>query len=139
MAEGLLTTVEKWVTHQIGRVIAHEAMLPALVMVAGMSQLLSPSGGWLHRWAGFRDPLPHDGLPSCAWHLKSTTASCGRRRTVIRRLWSDKTLVQFDCQPVDFPSELGVGLEFQFLLLEVMIGLSLLERRLSILADHDEG
>jgi hypothetical protein len=41
----LLTTVEKWVTHQIGRVIGHEAMLPALVMVVGMSQLLSPSGG----------------------------------------------------------------------------------------------
>jgi hypothetical protein len=41
----LLTTVEKWVTYQIGRAIGRKAMLPALVMVVGMSQLLSPSGG----------------------------------------------------------------------------------------------
>jgi hypothetical protein len=40
----LLTKVEKWVTHQIGRVIDPEAIPPALVMVAGMSQLLSRSG-----------------------------------------------------------------------------------------------
>jgi hypothetical protein len=44
IAEGLLTTLEKWVTHQIGGVIGHEAMPPALVMVAGMSQLRSRSG-----------------------------------------------------------------------------------------------
>jgi len=40
---------------------------------------------------------------------------------------------------VDFPSQLGVGLELQFLLLEVVIGLRLLECGLPILADHHEG
>jgi hypothetical protein len=36
--------------------------------------------------------------------------------------------VQFGCEPVDFPSQLGVGLELKFLRLEVVIGLRLLER-----------
>jgi len=39
---------------------------------------------------------------------------------------------------VDFPSQLGVGLELQFLRLKVVIGFRLLERRLTVLADHDE-
>jgi len=40
---------------------------------------------------------------------------------------------------VDFPSQLGVGLELQFLCLEVVIGFRLLESGLPILADHHEG
>ena len=46
--------------------------------------------------------------------------------------------VQFGGERVDLPSQLGVGLELQFLRGEVKIRLGLLERRLPVLADHDE-
>src|SRR6478609_10994464 len=77
--------------------------------------------------------------PNSAWRWKFIAASCGRRRTMISRRRSHEASVQFGCEPVDFPSQLGVGLELEFLCLEVVIGLRLLERRLPILADHHEG
>jgi NAD(P)-dependent dehydrogenase (short-subunit alcohol dehydrogenase family) len=47
--------------------------------------------------------------------------------------------VKFGGQSVDLPRDVGVGLQLQLLLLEVVIRLGLLEGRLPILADHDEG
>ena len=40
----------------------------------------------------------------------------------------EQTAVQLGREPVDFASQLGVGLELQFLCLKVVIGLRLLER-----------
>jgi len=50
-----------------------------------------------------------------------------------------EAFVQFGGEPVDLAGQLGVGLELQFLCLEVVICLRLLERGLPILADHHEG
>ena len=47
--------------------------------------------------------------------------------------------MRFLCERVDLASDLGVGLQLQFLGLEVMVGLGLLESRLRVLADHHEG
>jgi len=46
--------------------------------------------------------------------------------------------VNLTCQRVDLPGESGVEVQLVFLLDEVMVGLRLLERRLSVLADHHE-
>jgi hypothetical protein len=46
----------------------------------------------------------------------------------------DQPPVQLGCEHVDLPGQLGVGLELQLLLVEVVIGLGLLERGLPGLA-----
>src|SRR4051795_3192189 len=66
--------------------------------------------------------------PNSASRWKFIAVSCGRRRAMIISCRHHEASVQFGCEPVDLPSELGVGLEFQFLCLEVVIGLRLLER-----------
>src|ERR1700757_1724987 len=67
---------------------------------------------------------------------RSLTGCCG---DVGLRRWSEEAPVQFLCEHVNLTSELGVGLQLQFLSLEVMVGLGLLESRLTILSDHHEG
>src|ERR1700752_1445956 len=69
------------------------------------------------------------------------TASCSRSRVIwtARALRPEHALVQFLCKAMDFAGQLGVGLQFQFRLLEVVIGFGLLEGGPPILADHHEG
>jgi hypothetical protein len=46
--------------------------------------------------------------------------------------------VQFGCEGVNLTGQVGVGLQLEFLRLEVVVGLGLLEGRLAILSDHHE-
>ncbi|WP_373306405.1 GAF and ANTAR domain-containing protein [Streptomyces mirabilis] len=50
----------------------------------------------------------------------------------------DQTAVEFRGHGMDRTGQLGVGLELQLLLDEIVIGLDLLEGSLPVLADHDE-
>jgi hypothetical protein len=60
-------------------------------------------------------------------------ALCG---VLVPRRWRNGPSVQFLCKHMDLASELGAGLQPQFLSLEVVVGLGLLESRLTVLADH---
>jgi len=51
----------------------------------------------------------------------------------------DEASVQLRREDVDLPGDLGVGLQLKLLLQGVMVGLGLLEGRLTVLPDHDEG
>src|ERR1700752_1433754 len=55
------------------------------------------------------------------------TASCSRSRIIwtARALRPEHAPVQFLCEAMDFAGQLGVGLQFQFRLLEVVIGFGL--------------
>src|SRR5271154_2701867 len=52
---------------------------------------------------------------------------------------ADNAPVQFLGEDMDLAGQLGVGFELEFLSFKVVVGLGLLEGRLAVLADHDEG
>src|SRR5690349_3594302 len=60
-----------------------------------------------------------------------------RSRCAVVALRNDSTM-QFRGESVDLPGQLGVGLELELGLDEVVVGLGLLEGRLTVLSDQDE-
>src|SRR6516162_3873393 len=78
--------------------------------------------------------------PTNAFRCTSCRGSLtGRGRLVALGRWSDEASVQFLCQHVNLAREFGVRLQLQFLGMEVVVGLGLLESGLTVLADHHEG
>src|SRR4051794_28818255 len=69
------------------------------------------------------------------WHRPGAGASDLGRGTVIL----DQAIMQFGGQRVDRSSDLGVRLELEFLLVEVVVCLRLLKRSRPVLTNHDEG
>jgi hypothetical protein len=51
---------------------------------------------------------------------------------------TDHAPVQFLCEDMNLACQVGVGFELQFLSFKVVVSFGLLERRLAVLADHDE-
>src|SRR5262249_42314243 len=78
-------------------------------------------------------------VPACDCTAGRANRPCHATRSSALVGLGEQAAVQLGGQGMDGPGDLGVGLQFQLLLDEVVVGLGLLECGLPVLADHDEG